>query len=83
MHDEVRMVEGVVTVQGLLLPADAVLRSSEQAMRELAGGARRIRSGDGPDGSGTTLPAVYDAMEHARVLTLVMKPLGARGSGKR
>jgi hypothetical protein len=83
VHDEVRMVEGVVTVQGLLLPADAVLRSSEQAMRELAGGARRIRNGDGPDGSGTTLPAVYDAMEHARVLTLVMKPLGARGSGKR
>ncbi len=83
VHDEVRMVEGVVTVQGLLLPADAVLRSSEQAMRELAGGARRIRNGEGPDASGTTLPAVYDAMEHARVLTLVMKPLGARGSGKR
>jgi len=78
IYDEVRMIEGVVTVQGLLLPADAVLRSSEQAMRELAGGGRRVRGGDGPGSVGTTLPAVYDAMEHASVLTLVIKPLGGK-----
>jgi len=76
IYDEVRMIEGVVTVQGLLLPADAVLRSSEQAMRELAGGGRRARGGVGE--VGTTLPAVYDAMEHASVLTLVIKPLGGK-----
>jgi hypothetical protein len=75
-HDDVRMIEGVVTVQGLVLPADAVLRSSEVAMRDLTG-ARRAS----PEPVGTTtLPALYDEMDRASVLTLVIKPLGMKGS---
>jgi hypothetical protein len=77
--DEVRPVEGTVAITGLVLPSDAVLTSSVDALRTIA--PSLARSSD----TATNLPALRDPLEGHGVLTLVIRPLGrgGRGNGRR
>lgn len=68
--EEVRPVEGTVAITGLVLPSDAVLRSSVDAMRSIAPSLARGSSGS------TKLPALRDPLEGQGVLTLIIRPLG-------
>ena len=74
-RDEVHVIDRVATITGIVLPVDAVLRSGVSAMRSISN--RR------PNGAPTTvavqtLPVVADTLGSSRVLSLVVKPLGAR-----
>lgn len=70
--DEVRAIEGVVVVNAMALPSDAVLRSSVQAMAALSGRTRGT-----PKPAATTLPAIFDAVEGRWLATMLVKPLGS------
>ncbi|CAG0988623.1 hypothetical protein PHYC_02164 [Phycisphaerales bacterium] len=70
--DEVRVVESVATVTGVVLPANAVLQSGVTAMNALCGVSAWARS------EGEALPAVFDPVEGRFVLTLMVKVMGKR-----
>jgi hypothetical protein len=73
--DDVRMIEGAVTIAGVLVPWDAVLSSSLRAM-ERSLGARLSETTD--HGKNIAhLPALSDGMAGRQVLALLVKPLGA------
>jgi hypothetical protein len=69
--DEVRVVEGTVTIAAMRMPSDAVLRSSLAAMTGLSKAPRESRNGAMP-----TLPAVRDPLQGRCFTTLIIKPLG-------
>lgn len=74
-EDEPRVVEGVVGVTAVLLPADAVLRSSVAAMGALWPGAARAVGAV----EATNLPVLHDPAERGQFVSLVVKVIG-RGS---
>lgn len=69
--DELHLVVRACTLSGMILPADAVLRSSEAAMRS-------IGSTRGPSRR-EALPVIYDAVGARPLLSVVVRVLGARG----
>lgn len=72
-EDDLHVIEGVLSISGVLLPADAVLRSSVAALQALS-----MKSSTIPDraSSSSTLPALRDVCEGRRVLSLICRPLG-------
>jgi hypothetical protein len=76
--DEVRIVEGTVTVNAMRMPTDVVLRSSLAAVEGMQG-RRRSR---GPELE-SNLPAAYDPLAGRSFVTLLIKPLGARPPRRR
>jgi hypothetical protein len=66
-EDDIRVVEGVVTLTGMFLPPDAALTSSMAAMRTIAPSLASARSQ-------TNLPAT--AEDSRRVFTLLVKVMG-------
>jgi hypothetical protein len=69
-EDDVRMIDGVVTITGMFLPADAALTSSLAAMRTISPGLGRLPAG----ARGSNLPAPL--AETRRVFTLLVKVMG-------
>lgn len=69
--DDVRIVEGTVTISVMRMPADVVLRSSLAAVE---GMTRRQARPAAPEPG---LPALYDPMAGRSFTTLLIKPLGA------
>lgn len=84
-HD-VRPVTATLTITGVVLPVDAVLRSSAAAARATIGkalGGKALDAG-APCGSAgaTTLPVRRDPLAEASVLSLVVKVIGGH-AGRR
>ncbi len=75
--DEVRLVEGAVTISALRLPTNAVLRSSVAAVEHLSRAPASIPAIEG------TLPALRDPLAGRSFLSLLIKPLGARPAPRR
>jgi hypothetical protein len=73
--DEVRVVEGTVTISAMRMPADVVLRSSLAAMA----GMNLVPRSPEP----STLPAKYDPYAGRSFISLLVKPLGARSAARR
>lgn len=73
--DEVRVVEGTVTISAMKMPADVVLRSSLAAVAGMERAPRRVEA--------TALPALYDPYAGRSFITLLIKPLGARPAARR
>jgi hypothetical protein len=69
--DEVRAVEGAVSLTGVALPADAALRSSMAAMRSLA-------IATGPEPTVGDLPVLFDEASGREVLAIVVRKMGRR-----
>lgn len=69
--DEVRLIEGAVSITHMTLPGDAVLRSSLTAVASM--GKYRISS---PAPSSSNLPALYDAIDQTPISAVIIKPLG-------
>jgi hypothetical protein len=69
-EDDVRMIDGVVSITGMFLPADAALTSSLAAMRAISPALVRLPS----DAQGSNLPAPL--AESRRVFTLLVKVMG-------
>jgi hypothetical protein len=72
--DEVRVLDGTVTLTGVVLPADAVLESSLSAMRALAPGRQLI---SGQNGNGHAL------VRGKSVLSLLVRVLGRSARSRR
>lgn len=70
--DDVRPVEGAVSIAAVSLPADAVFASSVRAVEHLAPPAPAVAAGIAT----TTLPALRDELAGRRLLSLVVRPLG-------
>lgn len=73
-EDEVRVVDSLATISGVVMPADAVLRSSVAAMAALC----RTRARTARPPAQERLPARHDPAEGRALLALVVKPMGAR-----
>lgn len=73
-EDDVRAIEGTVAISLLSLPSDAVLRSSLAALGSMGGGSEPA----GERVAVANLPAVYDASEGRRVVSMVVKAMGGR-----
>lgn len=73
-HD-VRAVRGTATVSGVVLPIDAVLRSSARAARAMIGEVYRGED----EVATTTLPVVADPLVGGMFVGLVVKVVGAGG----
>jgi len=78
--DDVRPIESTVTIAGVMLPGNAVLRSSADALASISGRARgqAARSARGA-GRVTTALAIPDPADVRPVCSLVFKTLGVRG----
>jgi len=68
--DDVRPVEGAVSIAAVSLPSDAVFTSSVRAVEHLAPPAPVACAAT------TTLPALRDELAGRRLLSLVVRPLG-------
>lgn len=68
---ETRAVEGTLALTGLLLPADAVLRSAISAVRIMSVPVAE-------PAASTTLPALFDELSSQRVLSLICKQMGRK-----
>ncbi|HLO41993.1 MAG TPA: hypothetical protein VK176_13285, partial [Phycisphaerales bacterium] len=68
---DIRAIAGVATVTGVVLPIDAVLRSSAKAARVMIG-ERALRGEVGE----STLPVVADSLAGGRFVGLVVKVVG-------
>lgn len=75
-EDEVRVVESTATITGVVLPADAVLRSAVTAMHAMAGASVPATTPSATE----TLPAIFDPAEGRFVLSLVVKVMGKPNS---
>jgi hypothetical protein len=73
--DEPRVIDGVVAVTGLLMPADAVLTSSLAALRRMGG-----RGAGAETAEPTPSPG---ALGHVRFLALMFKVMGRVAAGRR
>lgn len=77
--DDVHPIESTVTIAGVMLPGNAVLRSSVDALASVSG---RARAAGGPGARGasrlTTALAIPDPADARPVFTLVFKALGTR-----
>lgn len=69
--DHVRLVEGIATLSLLVLPADAVLRSSVRAMEQFAMTSRRLARPE-PE----TSPILADPWATRAFVSMIVKPLG-------
>ncbi len=67
-RDDVRAIAATATVTGLVLPVDAVLRSSGRAARAMLGSAVA--------GAETTVPVVADPLAGGKFVALVVKIVG-------
>lgn len=75
-EDEVRPIEGAVSLQGVRLPWDAVLVSSVRAVEQLSGaGAGPVQQQEHP--VHTALPVLRDDLAGKSFLSLVVRPIGA------
>jgi hypothetical protein len=70
---DIRAIAGVATVTGVVLPVDAVLRSSARAARAMIG--ERAQRGAVADGN---LPVVADPLASGKFVGLVVKVVGKR-----
>lgn len=77
---EVRVVEGTVTLIGMRLPVDSVLRSSTTAARAMAGvnGSRAL-----PGAGSSTLPALWEPGEGGLVTAVIVKKVGGAAPRRR
>ncbi len=76
--DELRVVDGVVAITGLVLPGDAVFTSSLAALGAMSG------IGANGNGNGKHAPAAANgALGHAHVLSLLVKVLGRAPASRR
>ncbi len=73
-EDELHVIESVVAIEGVLLPIDAVLRSSMAALRSVS----HPRAVAAPGGRSTAVvqPVVRDPLSDTRVFTLVCRVIG-------
>jgi len=76
--DQVRIIEGTVTINAVRMPSDVVLRSSLAAVEGLTG-----RQKSAPVALEGNLPAMYDPIASQSFISLVIKPLGARPQPRR
>ena len=76
--DDVRIVEGTVTVHAVRMPSDVVLRSSLAAVENLTG-----RQKSAPVATNGSDLAHYDPLAAQTFISLVIKPLGARPQQRR
>lgn len=73
--DDVRMIEGTVTIAGVRLAWDAVLSSSLRALERSLGVPQTGQQEHAAEQ--TTLPELSDGMRGREVLALLVKPMGA------
>jgi len=73
VDEDVKVIAGLVSITGVILPADAVLRSSLAAARSLSGARGRSPNGAAPPS--TRLPAVRDRLAEQSVMTLIVRAL--------
>lgn len=73
-EDEVRLVDGLVSITLVSMPIDVVLRASVHAARAVLGGRERTSSAP------TTLPVLYDAQDAMPVVSMIVRPVGQRTS---
>jgi hypothetical protein len=76
--DQVRIIEGAVTINAVRMPSDVVLRSSLAAVEGLTG-----RQKSAPVAIEGSIPALYDPFASQSFISLVIKPLGARPQQRR
>ncbi|MCC6428180.1 MAG: hypothetical protein IT435_15330 [Phycisphaerales bacterium] len=74
-RDDVRAIAGVATVMGLLLPVDAVLRSSSRAAQAMIG---RAVADEVAAVNESRLPVLADPLAGGRFVGLVVKVVGGR-----
>jgi len=82
--DDVRLVEGFVSISAVRLPWDAALTSSVQAFA--AAGNAKVPVASAQDGVSTQqLPALHDGVRGKHFVSLLVKPMGqaSRASGLR
>jgi len=72
-EDELHVIEGMLSVEGVVLPIDAVLRSSIAALRAVSH-PRAVSVSSRT--STSVLPALHDPIEGLRVFSLVCRVVG-------
>ncbi|MEN0019710.1 MAG: hypothetical protein AAF747_02375 [Planctomycetota bacterium] len=75
-EDDLHVIKCTASLTGVVMPADAVLRSSMAALRAMS--SRRARS-SGASKSVQTLPALADPLDHASVASVIVKTIGRSG----
>jgi hypothetical protein len=75
--DQVRLIEGTVTLNALRMPSDVVLRSSLAAVENVSQARARLTDRD------LAVPVPYDPLASQSFITLLVKPLGARQPRRR
>ncbi len=74
-EDGLHVIEGMLSIEGVSLPMDAVLRSSVAALRAVS----HPRAVSAPTQASTSvLPAIHDPLEGLRVFSLVCRVVGRR-----
>lgn len=71
-EDDLHVISGMVSVAGVRLPSDAVLRSSIAALHAISSRPQRRPVSD----VGSALPAIRDTIESSTIHTLVCKVIG-------
>lgn len=74
-EDGLHVIEGMLSIEGVSLPMDAVLRSSVAALRAVSHPRAVSQSAESMT---TVLPAVHDPLEGQRVFSLVCRVVGRR-----
>lgn len=85
-EDEVRVVIGPAVLTGVMMPYDAVLRSSLDAITTMSSrrrGTRGAAAGAPNASKGSTLPTFVAGGDHGAVTSLIVRAMGVQPRGRR